>query len=118
MKRRYRIDDVPHVGAGSWQLDLRAQFSVEPVNVERSRWSWRVWLEFQTEWEGVRSWRPSPVGYDCGGGPHQIGGVERTQEAADLRVRECIEDVRRRRAENEALAMARSSGGHTGSVPV
>ncbi len=121
LRGRYRMREVPPT-EGLWRLDLRCQYTIKPDNVEMSSWSWRVWLEFLSEWEGKRSWRPSLIGYEGGWSsthpaPNTVRGSTRTREEADQIVRAVIADVQERRAANEALAMAQQTHGTTDQVP-
>ena len=119
LRRRYRMHEVPR--CDSWRTDLRCNYSITPDNVERSRWTWRVWLEFRTDFGGNVRWMPSMIGYEGAFGsrhpaPNTVTGTTRTCDEAEQIVRAVINDVAQRRAANEALAMAQQSHGTTDQV--
>lgn len=110
-----RIDEVPGEN-GEDHDKIRVCYTVEPVDVERSKWRWHVWLEFQRPW-APDDWCISLLGYEGGlgikSGPHDVGGDCPRQDIAEQRAREAVDDVRRRIAAGEALRTARAVAGRT-----
>ena len=120
LKRRYRMHEVPRTD--SWRKDIRCRYTVEPDNVERSSWTWRVWLEFEhVKADGGTYWMVSLTGYSEGAtfrhpAPNTVQGRTDDQGTADEIARAVVTDVLSRRAANEALAQAQEAFGSRGQV--
>lgn len=121
LRWRYRMREVPPCDS-SWRIDIRCRYSINPDDVERSRWTWCVWLEFLENFGGEKArWMPSLIGYSEGAtfkhpAPNTVQGHTRDQATAHEIVRAVIADVQKRRAEHEALAQARAAFGQRDEV--